>query len=192
MWRALFMSVVIALGGLSLSASVAQAQSSEVVRSPILVVDSEVLYSGSAFGLRVLRDQERLSAELVAENLRIEQELSAEELSLTEQRASTAAAEFRLLADRFDTKVQATRSRQLGKTQALTQLLDQQRVTFFQTAGAVLEDLMREAGAAVLLDRRDVFFSADTVDITRAAILRIDASLGEGTPLASPSNPPQD
>jgi Skp family chaperone for outer membrane proteins len=182
------MAIAVAIGfALTVSGSV-QAQTSEIVRSPILVIDSERLYLGSAFGQRVAGDQDRLSAELNAENLKIEQDLSAEELSLTEQRATTSPADFRELADVFDAKVQATRERQLRKTQALTQLLDQQRAVFFQSAGPVIESLMREAGAAVLLDRREVFFSADAVDITSAAILRIDATLGEGAPLVAPSD----
>jgi Skp family chaperone for outer membrane proteins len=190
MLMAAVLSSVLTGGFVMTLVSAVQAQSTETVRSPILVVDSEQLYVGSAFGKRVARDQSRLSAALVAENVEIEQELSAQEQSLTERRATTPAADFRKLADEFDAKVQATRSRQLGKTQALTQLLEQQQVVFLQSAGPVLENLMRDAGAAVLLDRRNVFFSADAVDVTGAAILRIDATLGEGAPLAAPKNAP--
>ena len=40
---------------------------------------------------------------------------------------------------------------------------------------------MREAGAAVILERRGVFVSANAIDVTEIAIQRIDASLGDGT-----------
>ena len=40
---------------------------------------------------------------------------------------------------------------------------------------------MRETGAALIVERRIVFISADVIDITDSAIQRIDASLGEGS-----------
>lgn len=194
MWRAQLLTVVLGLWSVFGGAAMSQPLNTgplNTVRSPVLVLDSDKLYLSSAYGLRVARDQEAMAAELAAENSSIEQELSREEQELTKLRATTAPDAFRDMADTFDEKVQATRARQLAKSQSLTQLLDQQRVVFFQSAGPVLETLMRESGAAVLLDRRDVFFSADAVDITALAILRIDASLGEGAPLASPEGDPE-
>jgi Skp family chaperone for outer membrane proteins len=41
--------------------------------------------------------------------------------------------------------------------------------------------VVRERNAAVILDRRNVFLSAESVDITQEAIERIDAQLGDGT-----------
>lgn len=156
------------------------AQVTSPVRSPVLTVDSERLYQGSAFGQRVARDLEVQGEALSAENRKIEAELEAEELSLTEQRKTLTPEEFRALADAFDEKVQTTRRRQLAKTQALNKQLEDQQIVFLQAAAPVLEALMRESGAAIVIERRDVFLSADAIDITASAITRIDATLGEG------------
>jgi Skp family chaperone for outer membrane proteins len=51
---------------------------------------------------------------------------------------------------------------------------------FLAAAGPVLEQMMREAGAAVILERRSVFVSANAIDITDEAIERLDASVGSG------------
>ena len=40
---------------------------------------------------------------------------------------------------------------------------------------------MREAGAVVILEKRSLFLSADVIDITDAAIARIDAEIGDGS-----------
>jgi hypothetical protein len=48
---------------------------------------------------------------------------------------------------------------------------------------------MIDSGAAVILQRRDVFLSASLVDITDEAIAAIDTELGEGTePQAAPDS----
>ena len=168
---------------LTLSAPAAQAQQATPgrVQSPVLIIDTDRLYTDSQFGIATAQEFETRGAELGAENRRIEAELTAEEKALTERRPSLEPAEFRTLADAFDEKVQATRRTQDAKTRALNQDLEKRRVTFLNATAPVLEDLMRASGAAVILDRRSVFLSATAVDITDDAIERLDAVLGDGS-----------
>ncbi len=68
----------------------------------------------------------------------------------------------------------------------------------------VLSDLVRERGAVVVLDRRDVFLSADAIDITDEAIARLNtaepqiepppaaATEDEAAPEAAGDAPPAD
>lgn len=150
------------------------------VQSPVLTIDSERLYRGSAFGQRVLRDIEARTRALSDENREIERQLEAEERALTDQRPDMAAEEFRALADAFDARVQSIRREREAKSRDISELLDQNRNVFLQAAGPVLETIMREAGAAVVLEVRSVYASANAIDITDEAIARIDASLGDG------------
>ncbi len=155
-----------------------------LVQSPILTIDTERLFSDSAFGKRVAREIASETEVLTAENRRIEAELSAEEKDLTERRPGMEPKDFRVLADAFDVKVQDIRRTQDAKARALTKRRDGDRVTFLRTARPVLEALMKQAGAAVILERSSVFLSANVSDVTDLAISRIDAVLGDG--LASP------
>lgn len=150
------------------------------VESPILTIDTDRLYLESAFGQRTAQEIEERGADLAAENRRIEADLTAEEKLLTERRSTMDPAAFRELADAFDEKVQATRREQDAKTRALNQELDERRSVFLNAAGPILETLMREAGAAVVLERRSVFLSANAIDITQDAIARINTVLGDG------------
>lgn len=161
-------------------APMASAQQLGLVQSPILTIESDRLFAESAFGKRVAREVEAESAVLAAENRRIEAELTTEEKDLTDRRPTMEPEGFRTLADAFDQKVQAIRRIQDAKGRALSQRQDASQVTFLRAARPILEDLMREAGAAVILERSSVFLSANVSDITDLAITRIDASLGEG------------
>jgi Skp family chaperone for outer membrane proteins len=155
----------------------AQSTSGQISESAILTIDSDRLFENSAFGRQIIREIEVLGAELSAENRQIESELEREERELTELRPTISPEEFRTLADAFDAKVQETRRTQDNKSRELTAKLEERRVTFLNAAAPVLEQLMREAGASVILERRSVFISANAVDVTQIAIERLDAIL---------------
>ncbi len=152
--------------------------------TPVLVIDSERLFLSSEFGKRVASEIEARGSDLAAQNRQIEAELAATEQDLTERRATMSPEAFQPLADAFDTRVQETRQTQAAKSRALNAQLEQEREAFLQVAGPILEELMEQVGASVVLDRRTVFLSANSADITTAAISRINAQLGAGTPIA--------
>lgn len=149
------------------------------IQTPILTIDSERLYSESNFGRQTAREFEGKGAELALENRQIETDLGDEEQQLTDRRPVIAPAEFRVLADAFDSKVQEARKSQDGKSRALTQELEERRVFFYNTAIPVLEQLMRSTGAAVILERRSVFISVNTIDITQEAIDQLNAAFAQ-------------
>lgn len=147
------------------------------VESPILTIDSDTLFEDSRFGRETIKEFEALGTALAAENRRIEDALEAEEKELTAVRATMTPTEFRSLADAFDQKVQETRRRQEAKNRELNSELESRRVMFLNAAAPVLEQLMREAGAAVVLERRSIFISSNAVDITQIAINRLNVVL---------------
>ena len=173
-WRALLILAVTAL--------CAAAAAAQDIRSPILTIDSDRLYQDSAFGQRVQRDIEAATTALADDNRRIERELEAEEQALTDQRPDMEPDAFRALADAFDARVEGIRRERDAKSREISALLDENRGRFLAAAGPVLESIMREAGAAVILEQRSVFVSANAIDITDIAIARINALLGDGTP----------
>lgn len=175
--RRAFFAALITIGAL-FGATLSAQQGGGV--TPILTIDSERLFLSSDFGKRVAREVETLGQELAAENRRIESDLAAKEQSLTDRRATMTPEEFRPLANAFDERVQETRRTQAAKSRALTELLDREREVFLEAAAPVLEMLMEEAGAIVVLERRTVFISANSSDITVAAVSRLNRTLGEG------------
>jgi Skp family chaperone for outer membrane proteins len=158
--------------------------------SPVLTLDQDELFERSAFGQRVRREIEAASAELTAENRRLEAELAQEELRLTELRPTTDPEAFRQMASAFDARVVEVRRTQDQKGRDLSRRPEEARQEFFRAVIPVLADVVRERGAVAILDSRAVIISADLIDITDEAIRRIDATLGDGT--ATPPEAPQD
>lgn len=169
----------------------ARAQEFGLPDSSIIVIDANRLFSESAFGNRVKSDLEAESAALAAENRRIEAELAAEEKALTEERADMDADVFREKADAFDAKVQRIRSEQEAKAVALAGESDTAQRRFLAAARPVLEELMSDSGALVLLDSRSVILNAGAVDMTSEAVRRIDLAIGDGAGLVPREPGPQ-
>lgn len=187
---------------LALLPGAALAQDPIAVPSPILTIDQERLFEETRLGLRSTRAIDAAAEALTEENRRIEEDLRAEEVALTERRASMSAEEFAGLADAFDAKVQAIRAEQDAKARALADRQEEARQAFFIEVAEILSEIVREEGAVVILDRRDVFLSADRIDITDRAIARINAVADETPdapevepapePAPDPGQPPAD
>ncbi|MGB8813208.1 MAG: OmpH family outer membrane protein [Paracoccaceae bacterium] len=152
-------------------------------RSPVLTITQDRLFSGTLYGQAVQARIEAASQALQAENRKIEADLEAEESNLTTRRATLPPAEFRALADAFDTKVEGIRTAQDAKARALAKSQEQGRQLFFDTAVPILAALMAELGAVAILNKEAIVLSFDTIDITDRAIVRIDAVLGDGSKL---------
>lgn len=166
--------------GLSLAGSASAQTATIEVQSPILVIDQDRLFSETRLGATSLADIERAANDLKEENQKIEETLIGEERALTEQRADLPATEFRFLADAFDARVQQIRAEQDEKARALTRAQEGARATFFQDVAEIISGIVREKGALVVLDRRDVFLSAGQIDITDEAIARVNAAENVG------------
>ncbi|WP_322865780.1 OmpH family outer membrane protein [Aquicoccus sp. G2-2] len=156
------------------------------------MIDLNRLYRETLFGQRVSAELEDESKALAAENRKIEAELSAEEKALTKERPGMKPEDFRAKADAFDTKVRRIRSEQDKKVTALSSESDSAEQRFLNVARPVLETLMRDAGATVLLDTRAVLLSVDDADITSEAVVRIDRAIGDGAKLELPIKTPPD
>lgn len=180
----MFRAALIALALLSapLAAQEGQGgqQAAPVHRGAVLTIDTDRIFSESLFGRRVADEYRAATEELGAENRRIEAELTAEEQSLTDRRAAMDPEDFRAEAEAFDIRVQAIRSEQDAKERALQEHLTQGRDAFLSATTSILGELMQEAGASVILDRRSVFLALGAIDVTEDAIAAIDAAIGDG------------
>jgi Skp family chaperone for outer membrane proteins len=194
-------ALIPALLGLALSAGQGAAQELStgaplaeegLPTSPVLTLSQDKLFAGSLFGKAVQARIEELTRALQAENRKIEADLEAEERALTTRRASLAPEDFRALAEAFDTKVEGIRSAQDAKARTVTETREAERQRFLETAVPILAELMAERGAVAILDKGAIILSFDLIDVTDAAIARIDAELGDGGDTGqspAPANP---
>jgi len=148
--------------------------------SKIFTLNQDQLYSQSLFGKRVLAEIATRKAAIVFENTRMEAELKDEELALTKKRPTLAPADFRVLADAFDAKVEKIRTGRAQKSLDLNNWSNEERKRFFNLAFPVLLKYARDIGALVILDRRSVIISSDAIDITAKAMDKINAAIKDG------------
>jgi len=179
---------------LALAPMVAPAQedlSMGQVRSPILTIDTDRLLAETQYG-RSLNEELRLRAEaFAAENERLRVQLTEEERRLTELRPTMEVDAFRAEAEAFDQRVQQIRAEQDDKQRALEADISSSREVFLNTVTPVLARLMIDSGAAVILERRQVFLAVGLVEITDEAIAAIDAELGDGSAPADGTDVPE-
>ena len=147
----------------------AMAQDFGRVVSPILTLDRDQLFAGTLYGQRVNRELEQASTVMAAETRAIEAALEAEELALTEQRATMEPEAFREFASAFDNKVQALRAEREAAEADLLAQIEAAQSAFFNRIGPVLGQLVRDRGAVLIVDRRAVLLAATDVDITSDA-----------------------
>ena len=102
------------------------------------------------------------------------------------------ADEFRALADAFDTKVQRIRAEQDRKGRELITLRESKRQEFLNNSLPVLAAIILDRGAVALLNRSDVFLSADAIDVTDEAIARIDSGFSAGEVVSEPEGAAED
>mgnify|MGYP005843374193 CR=1 FL=1 len=172
---------LIGLLALALGSPVAApAQQLGVVRSDVVIIDSERLLTETAYGQRLQREVQEEREELIAHNERVAAQLEAEEQSLTEMRGTVPSDEFRDMADAFDNKVTELRRESETKSRELERRRELAPLQFMRVVQPVLADLLNEADAVAMLDRRGVLLHADVADVTDLAINRIDAQIGTG------------
>ncbi len=151
--------------------------------SPILTINPDRLFSGSAYGQRVETELDAEARALAAQNREIEAALSAEEQTLTQERPTKSPEEFRKLADAFDAKVQGIRKAQEDKSREIADHRDAERQKFLQLAMPILGELMRHDGAVAIMNQQSLFLSLRSIDVTDRAIAAIDAKIGDGAKL---------
>ena len=155
----------------------------DAISSPILTLDSDRLLNDSAAGQALDRDLAEKSAELATENRRIEAELGEEEKALKAQRGAITTEEFRNQAAAFDSKVNTIREKQDAKLRALRTATEEARRAILLAANPVLASIMRDTGAAVILEKADVLVALQTIDVTDLAIERLDEAMENGAVL---------
>lgn len=148
--------------------------------TPIMTIDQEELFLGSAWWRRTQQDIDERGRLLAEENERLVDRFSAEEQELTELRQTLPAAEFRKRADDFDRRVVEVRLEREEKLRELRATADREQDAFRQATLPILADMMKERGAVVVIDRRMTFVSADAIDVTEELIRRADEIAGPG------------
>jgi Skp family chaperone for outer membrane proteins len=184
--RAALLSLCLALlplGGMAQQSFEVQvsprADDSATLRVPVqvLTINRDRLFSDSKFGRQVQAEIDAAVTALNARNDEIAAELEAEEKSLTEQRADLEPEAFRVLADAFDEKAENIRRERIDAQRALLEREQAERRMFNEKIQPVIDQVLIESGALVILDETVVVRSLGSIDITDLVIRRFDSGI---------------
>lgn len=154
--------------------AVGRAELAASERSPLLTLDQDRLFQETARGRAALARAETAAQALVSENRSIELDLEAEELALTQTRATMSPLEFSTLARSFDMRVEEFRAQQENKSRAIARQIEDERQAFFAAILPILAELMAERGAVAITAKETLILSLNAIDVTDEAILLID------------------
>ena len=160
---------------LSSLSSAAVGQNRVINKSSVLVLSQDDLFKKSVAGRALLKVFEEKQALLFSEASKVEQDFILEEQKLTDQRLILAPADFQVLADEFDSKVEKMRKFRTNKDKKLQQDFIRWRKKFVQIVLPIVRELMAQYEASVVIDtiNRGLIYD-QTIDVTDIIIKRLD------------------
>jgi Skp family chaperone for outer membrane proteins len=157
--------------------------------APILVVDLDRALRDSAAGEAMrqseLRERDALQARFDATR----EALEAEETEMARIRASTPAVEFERRVVAFDRRVRAARREAQEAGAALQARYAAAQRALLEGAQPLLQQLMQERSAVIVLDKAQVLMSLDALNVTELLTQRLDAAHPDATALLAPAPP---
>lgn len=175
--KTLMASFILAMASAFVVAPVATAQGTKVV-----VIDQARIMRDSAAGkdiaAKVATIEQQMQAELQPTATELETEGKAIEAKTANMTREAMAADAALIAQvqTFQLKAQqynqdrGVRAQELGLTER------QAWATFFEALQPVLQEVVDEVGAEVMLDRSEAVYAAPATDVTASVITKMDAA----------------
>jgi len=146
----------------------------------ILVMNEQRILRESAVGLHVASEIERIGAEIQAELEPLGARIAQENEALTAETSALSEEAIRQRPDlitRLQTLQQDAQQFELRRRQAGQELAATERAAMQPVLAAlqnILQEIVEERGAELLIDRSNVVFAAESIDITPAAIARMN------------------
>jgi hypothetical protein len=150
-------------------------QNRVINKSSVLVLSQDDLFKKSVAGRALLKVFEEKQALLFSEASKVEQDFILEEQKLTDQRLIVTPADFQVLADEFDSKVEKMRKFRMNKDKKLQQDFIRWRKKFVQIVLPIVRELMAQYEASVVIDtiNRGLIYDQN-IDVTDIIIKRLD------------------
>lgn len=146
----------------------------------ILVMNEQRILRESAVGIHIAGEIERIGGEIQAELEPLGAQIAQENEALTAETSALSEEAIRQRPDlitRLQTLQQDAQIFEVRRRQAAQELAATERAAMQPVLAAlqnVLQEIVEERGAVLLIDRANVVFAAETIDITPTAIARMN------------------
>lgn len=167
--RAVAAALALAVG----FAAIAQAQQ-------VLVMSEERILRESAVGQHIASELQRIGQEIQGELAPLGQSIQQENEALTAETSALSEEAIRQrpdLVSRLQTLQQDAQQFELRRRQAQQEIVATERAAMqpvLETLQGVLQEIVQERGAVLLLDRASVVYAGESIDISASAIERLN------------------
>jgi outer membrane protein len=143
----------------------------------ILLVDIRRVVAESKVGHDMQRQVETLNNQVAGELKNEKASLQKEQMELQQQSAILAADVKARRVKEFETKVAAFQEKVQKRGGLIQGGVMKAQAQIEQALGPVLQGIMRERGATLLVDRSAILLAPNAIDMTAVAIQRLDTKM---------------
>ncbi len=155
----------------------APAAIAQTASANILVVDTMRIQEQSLAAKSMQTQIRDIETKLQAQVKSTQEKLKAEEQGLKQQQTLLAPEQFDVKRREFETKVGDEQKKFQQAQQDYETAIRTAQGTLLKALEPILKELMAERGANLVMDRRVVMTSSDSLDITPAVIERLNKKL---------------
>ena len=143
----------------------------------IAIVDLNLILSDSKAAINATKQFEAFQKSTEDEILASDEKMLDERNKLIEQQSVIAPEAFELKAKDYEKKLQTYQVKKQEKLRKLEGVLQRARNEILESVKPILEDLSKELGVTVILEKNSVLLSASNMDITETVIKKLNKKL---------------
>ena len=143
----------------------------------IAIVDLNLILSESKAAKNATKQFEAIQKSTEDEIIASDKKMLDERNKLIEQQSVIAPEAFELKATDYEKKLQGYQSDKQNKLRKLEGVLQKARNEILENVKPILEDLSKELGVTVILEKNSVLLSANNMDITDSVIKKLNKKL---------------
>ena len=143
----------------------------------IAVVDLNLILSESKAAKNATKQFEEIQKSTEDKIIASDKKMLDERNKLIEQQSVIAPEAFELNAKDYEKKLQEYQADKQNKLRKLEGVLQKARNTILEKVKPILEDISKELGVTVILEKNSVLLSANNMDITDNVIKKLNKEL---------------
>jgi Skp family chaperone for outer membrane proteins len=143
----------------------------------IAIVDLNLILSDSKAAKNATKQFEKIQKDTEDEIIVSDKKMLEERNKLIEQQSVIAPEAFELKAKDYEKKLQTYQVEKQNKLRKLEGVLQNARNEILENVKPILEELSKELGVTVILEKNSVLLSATNMDITENVIKKLNKEL---------------
>ena len=143
----------------------------------IAIVDLNLILSESKAAKGATKDFENIQKDTESEIVESDKLMLEERNKLIEQQSVIAPEAFEVKAQDYEKKLQNYQAEKQNKLRKLEGVLQKARNEILENVKPILEELSKELGVTVILEKNSVLLSATNMDITDEVIKKLNKEL---------------